>query len=280
MKSIFRKPARVYVEGDERNMQSLTRYHTTLYSVLPTGPGDAYYWEDSATTARSDQHWNDGGDAGGSSSNGTVFVKSSGEGSTNFCTEQMSWPADLWPWLQDGTGTLAGDCGFGSREIDPAPVAGRYFAGATGAHCEVSDPKGPRITLQYMTHVNNSPDWQEDEHDKTYVRHAQTRLKLATGGRAVPGARSLIKLTGGALEVLHPRALPPSYDNWAVRAIPKGVSPEWPLVKAPIIAGSAFPVTAAVGDFHEFAARLVEQGKGLGTAFDGAGFRPVGSQGH
>ena len=34
--------------------------------------------------------------------------------------------------------------------------------------------------------------------------------------------------------------------------------PEWPLVKASIIAGAAFPVAAAVGDFYEAAARLIE----------------------
>jgi hypothetical protein len=36
------------------------------------------------------------------------------------------------------------------------------------------------------------------------------------------------------------------------------VSPEWPLVKASIIAGAAFPVAAAVRDFYETAARLIE----------------------
>ena len=36
------------------------------------------------------------------------------------------------------------------------------------------------------------------------------------------------------------------------------VSPEWPLVKAAIIAGAAFPVAAAVRDFYETAARLIE----------------------
>ena len=38
----------------------------------------------------------------------------------------------------------------------------------------------------------------------------------------------------------------------------KGVGPEWPLVKVSIFAGSAFPVAAAMGDFHEFAAWSVE----------------------
>ena len=191
----------------------------TLYSVTPTGPGDAYYWEDSSTTARSGQHWNDGGDAGGSSSNVTLFVQSSGPGSTYDCTEQMIWPDDLWPWLQDGTGTLAGDCGSGPRAIDPA------FWGLNWEHCEVSDPVGPTITLHYMTHVNIPPDWQEDEHDETYERHAQTRLKLATGGRAVPGRQSLIRLTGWATEVPHQRAVPP-FGDWYDFASWPAIPPE------------------------------------------------------
>ena len=45
---------------------------------------------------------------------------------------------------------------------------------------------------------------------------------------------------------------------------------EWPLVKASIIAGSAFPITTAVGDFDEPPAGLVEQRIRFGAAFDGA----------
>ena len=53
---------------------------------------------------------------------------------------------------------------------------------------------------------------------------------------------------------------------------PKPAIPEWPLVKVSIIAGSAFPVTARMGDFHELSARPIEPGKGLGAAFDRARF--------
>jgi hypothetical protein len=38
----------------------------------------------------------------------------------------------------------------------------------------------------------------------------------------------------------------------------EGVSPEWPLVKVLIFAGSAFPISATMGDFHELAAWFVE----------------------
>jgi hypothetical protein len=57
-----------------------------------------------------------------------------------------------------------------------------------------------------------------------------------------------------------------------------GDRPEWPLVKGLIIAGSAFPVAAAVGDFHELVARLIEQRIGFGAVFDGARFTTIGSE--
>ncbi len=52
------------------------------------------------------------------------------------------------------------------------------------------------------------------------------------------------------------------------------------LVKAPIIAGASFPVTAAVGDFYKLAARLIEQGVGFGAALDRARFEAIGPVAH
>jgi len=60
----------------------------------------------------------------------------------------------------------------------------------------------------------------------------------------------------------------------------KGVGQEWPLVKASIIAGVAFPVTVTVGDCHELVAWLIKQGIGFGAAFEGARFGAVGAHGH
>ena len=55
----------------------------------------------------------------------------------------------------------------------------------------------------------------------------------------------------------------------------EGGSPEWPLVKPPIIARAAFPVIAAVGDFHEAMSRLVEQRIGFGAVFDRPWLRAI-----
>src|SRR5208282_1694923 len=56
-----------------------------------------------------------------------------------------------------------------------------------------------------------------------------------------------------------------------------GVSSEWPLVKAAITAGAAFPVAAAVGDFYEAAARLIEQWVRFRPALDRPRFLAVGA---
>jgi len=82
----------------------------------------------------------------------------------------------------------------------------------------------------------------------------------------------------GGLSKRFPRA-----RHW-LRKFPKGdylerasVSPEWPLVKAQRITGTSFPVTAAMGDFHEAIARLVEQRVGFGPVFDRSRLVAVGS---
>ncbi|MDR3643307.1 MAG: hypothetical protein P4L74_06820, partial [Candidatus Doudnabacteria bacterium] len=58
-------------------------------------------------------------------------------------------------------------------------------------------------------------------------------------------------------------AVPPATFGQGARA---SVSPEWPLVKAMIIAWSAFPISAAMRDFHELAARFVQQRVRFGPA--------------
>ena len=203
MKVIFQKAPRVYVESDEQNMISSSHTRTTLWAMDSTNPADAYYWDDSTQPGYAEQHWNDAGNDGGSSTNGTVFVQSSGPGYTNLCLEQMAWPADLWPWLLDyGTGIFGGYCGSGPQAIPPALVVPE--------HCEVSDPVGPTFTFGQMVGFNYS-NWQGVESDQSYERHAQTRMKLDTGGRAVPGSKSLIRIHGSAQEVLLKRAVPPYY---------------------------------------------------------------------
>jgi len=44
--------------------------------------------------------------------------------------------------------------------------------------------------------------------------------------------------------------------------------------------GVTFPIAVAVGDFLKLIAGFIEQGKGLGAAFDGAGFAATGTVWH
>jgi hypothetical protein len=206
------KPVRVYVAQDERNISSSTHGHTLFWAAAETTtPADAFYWSDSAQTYRFDQHWNDGGDNGGSIYNSSVVVQNPGEDSTGISTEQMSWPQHLWPWQNDyGTGIFGGTGGSYSKSIDGPMI--------WPEHCEVSDPVGPTFTYGYEMGFNYSR-WVGTEYDETYERHVQTTMKLATGGRSAPGHKSLIRITGWATVVPYKRAVPPfnqyfDYANW------------------------------------------------------------------
>ena len=72
-----------------------------------------------------------------------------------------------------------------------------------------------------------------------FVRSCRLRYLLGRG-TALPAARS------------------EGRDERHYLALRTGVGPEWPLVKAAIIAGAAFPVATAVGDLYEAAARSIE----------------------
>ncbi len=50
-------------------------------------------------------------------------------------------------------------------------------------------------------------------HREQYTRHANTTMKLFTGGRAIAGRKSLFVITGGAYEIFDPRAVP-SWGNY------------------------------------------------------------------
>ena len=193
------KPPRVYVSGDEQSMSKTIHDRTTFWATETTNAAEAYYWEDYLTTDHSDQHWNEAGIDGGSSYDSTTDTWSNQDPYYRVDTEQMSWPADLWPWLKHGTET-----GTETGQIDPA--------GVFSSHCEVSDPVEPTFRF-YLDGSEGHRHWTGVEHDETFERHMQTRLKLATGGREAPGAQSLIQLNVHAYEVAptSKRTIPPDW---------------------------------------------------------------------
>jgi hypothetical protein len=60
-----------------------------------------------------------------------------------------------------------------------------------------------------FVHQAVGPNWEYTEDDQTYTRHAQTQLKLLTGGRAGPHGMCLFQINGEAREILDKRAGPP-----------------------------------------------------------------------
>ena len=103
-----------------------------------------------------------------------------------------------------GTGTFTGDCnpdgtwGIGAPELDFRGSYAYFF----GESCDVSDPWPPQITFHNANHTYT-------EDDQTYTRHAETKLKLLTAGRAVPHGMCLFKISGEAREILDNRVRQP-----------------------------------------------------------------------
>jgi len=199
------KPVRVYVANDEQQMDlyehmGLTNWATEDISQPPTA------WMQTVQTNHYGQAWAEG--LGGTGSSFSQYLQWSSDhtgDSTYTCAEQMTWPTNNWPWLDNGLGSFTGnDCGSSDTNIGPEVIG---YAGVFGESCNVSDPvpAQPEIGWNngWYTHYYYSL-----EYDQTYVRHAQTEMKLATGGRAVPGHKSLIQISGVAYGILDKRWTP------------------------------------------------------------------------
>ena len=65
--------------------------------------------------------------------------------------------------------------------------------------------------------------------------------------------------------------------NGITLSILAGVSSEWRLDKSAISRGLTFAITAAMGNFFEPVARLVQEWVGFWSAFDGARFIAMGA---
>ena len=140
------------------------------------------------------QDWADG--AGGTNKWYSKGVATYPDGVTsNLCTAQIVWTPTRWPNLTNGTQTAQGGCDWAS--MDPVEAHAPPIIGMD--HCEVSDPKS----------TSYSDVWESGWDHQTYTRHAQTKLKLFTGGKAIPGRQSLFVISGSATELLEKRAGPP-----------------------------------------------------------------------
>ena len=207
---------RLYVDSDVQKMDFTDHNYFSAWWSENTNTSPANWYED-WTTNHYEQHWTNGLGGGGSS-----MIQEIGQGLdpgnvyNYLCTEQKSWPATTWENIAQvvGTGTFTGDCnpdgtwGIGAPELDFRGSYAYFF----GESCDVSDPWPPQINFEYANHYSG-PNWEYTEDDQTYTRHAQTKLKLLTGGRAVPHGMCLFKISGEAREILDNRAAPPFFSD-------------------------------------------------------------------
>jgi hypothetical protein len=152
---------------------------------------DDYQWQDGigGTGSRQDTEQSDNWD-------GACHLW----GSTNHTSSHMNWPAN-------GTGTESYTANDGSTtiyEIDLPPLISE--------HCLVNDPQTPPLTVQSLGDGN----WATNQVYEEYLRRAQTRWRLQTGGRA--GHSSLFRLSATAAQILDKRAQRP-FESVASQSI-------------------------------------------------------------
>jgi hypothetical protein len=122
-------------------------------------------------------------------------------GSTNRTSSVMNWGAD-------GQGTEHYTANDGSTM--PYPIGLPLL---TSEHCLVNDPKSPPLTTQDLGDGN----WAINQVHEEYIRYAQTRWRLQTGGR---GCRSsLFRFSATAALILDKRAERP-FSNVSSRPVP------------------------------------------------------------
>jgi hypothetical protein len=219
------KPDRLYVDSDVQKMDFTDHYRFSAWWTEDTNYPPANWYED-WTTNHYAQQWMDGRGGSGTSTNLHIHLDFTPANVYNtLCTEQMNWPATNWENINQvmGTGTFTGDCSpndDGTWPIWPPELDYRgsysYFYGES---CNVSDPVSPQTSFN-VNHAQYQPNWEYTEDDQTYTRHAQTRLKLQPGGRALPHKMSLFQISGEASEELEKRASPPFTFNQVPQGIP------------------------------------------------------------
>ncbi|MGH7952464.1 MAG: hypothetical protein ACREFE_11180, partial [Limisphaerales bacterium] len=139
--------------------------------------------------------WKDGSDGSGGSGDWT----SEWSGSDGNSSEEtiVSWPKTFWPDLEWGTEEISvngGDPEEGWVD-EPAIVE---------EHCEVKNPSPQDDDVWIL----NGNEWDETKDHWDYARHAQTHMKLFTGGKGKPQRQNLFVVNGSANEVLNQWARP------------------------------------------------------------------------
>jgi hypothetical protein len=162
------KPPRLYVEND---IQSFVWTEVDGSTCHPTGSG----W----SKVSYDQHWNDGQGGGGFYSERTYYLPEPPYDTVDRdCHTDISWPTSSWPVLVEGS--QASTCQDDDL-VYPAP-------NIRMEHCATA-------------YASENYDWDCGWDYLTYTRHAQTTMKLQTGGKAQSGRKNLFVINGSATKV-------------------------------------------------------------------------------
>lgn len=192
------KPMRVWVEQD---FQTWTETISTWENV-----GGQMHW--GRTEWRYSHVWNDG-----CGSEGSWYDRQTSDSGGSLCRSKTCWPASSWPQLVGGTVQGSDDCPV-TNTCPPPEIALE--------HCSVT--------------VDQSLGGQDWGWVKGYMRIADTKVKLYTGGKAIPGRPCIFVLQGGAAEILFKEAKPPYRTPWLSPQDQRQIPPE------EVILGAAGPL--------------------------------------
>jgi hypothetical protein len=183
------KPDRLYVAGDTLFRDS---YSDNVTSDNQGGVAEAQLWH------HDDYQWRDG--IGGTGS------RQDAQQSDDYDSDGFLWgftnrTSSVMSWTTNGSGTEIYTANDGSTAT--------YTIGLpllTSEHCLVNDPQSPPSIFQDLGDDN----WATNQVHEEYVRYAQTRWRLQTGGRG--GRSSLFRLSATAARILDKRAERPFYN--------------------------------------------------------------------
>jgi len=190
-------PDRLYVASDVQYAISDYESYVATYES-----GNLVDWASRAFDRQYGHSWMDGvGGGGGGYSQ--YFASSSVREDSGQCGVSLSWPPSSWPDFSPGTEIRVGDY-LDSDLWDFMEVLGTDASPIIGQeHCHVSDPQGTSYSYEDGTYYVEGWD------RVNYSRSAQTRMKLFTGGKAIPGRRTLFSISAWAKELLGQRFTPP-----------------------------------------------------------------------
>ena len=198
------KPDRLYVESYRQNLDTSEYYGYTSWWTDDTNQPSAY-WTEEWDTNHYDQHWTNALGGGGSSLMQRIVLEADPYYNfTDVAAEQMSWPGTNWENVYDldGTGIFSGnDCGTTPTNV-PVDIGPPFSYGSYGFVAENCDESDPQVTSWFGFDQHDfGPGWEADYDNQTYVRHAETKMALLTGGMALPHRQNLFCISGWAKDV-------------------------------------------------------------------------------